>query len=333
MQTIQLENWILTGENGERIETTVPSDIFDELYSAGITDDPLYGDNLEKIRPLFDKTWKYTAFFDLSEELIGSERAILVFDGIDTVSEITLNGKPLGRTNNMFLRYEFEVKSLIKAKGSVLEVKIFPATKYVEEKGYNYRTLFGQNRLALRKAQCQFGWDWAPICPTAFISSMTSEGVLKNIAFTNAEFTGNNGAFLFRGGSGTIKNVYVSYSNITNGGTYVGTVVSCQNGTMEGIFIDASNATVSGTGNDFKVLACNSNGYNGIFAIIPTSENGYTTPKNATDREGNNYSKVAYFETAAEMVANAETMGVVAGRDTTYWTITSGSIPQFKTKN
>ena len=169
MQTIQLENWILTGENGERIETTVPSDIFGELYSAGITDDPLYGDNLEKIRPLFDKTWKYTAFFDLSEELIGSERAILVFDGIDTVSEITLNGESLGRTNNVFLRYEFEVKSLIKSKGNVLEVKILPATKYVEEKGYNYRTLFGQNRLALRKAQCQFGWDWAPVCPTAGI--------------------------------------------------------------------------------------------------------------------------------------------------------------------
>ncbi len=169
MQVKTLKNWILTGEDGGKIETTVPGDVFNDLYSAGMIDDPLYGDNLEKIRPLFDKTWKYATTFDVSKSDLKAERAVLVFEGIDTVSEITLNGVLIGKTDDMFLRYDFDVKSLLKEIGNVLEVKIFPATEYVKEKAYNYRALFGQRRLAIRKAQCQFGWDWAPDCPTAGI--------------------------------------------------------------------------------------------------------------------------------------------------------------------
>ena len=169
MQIKNLKNWILTGENGERVETTVPSDVFNDLYTAGVIIDPLFGDNLEKIRHLFGKKWKYTAYFDIEKSELESDRAVLVFEGIDTVSEITLNGNQIGKTDDMFLRYEFEVKEFLKEKNNVLEVNIFPAERYVNEKAYNYRALFGQNRLAVRKAQCHFGWDWAPDCPTAGI--------------------------------------------------------------------------------------------------------------------------------------------------------------------
>lgn len=39
---------------------------------------------------------------------------MLVFHGVDTVADIYLNDKLLGRTDNMFVRYRFDVKGVLK---------------------------------------------------------------------------------------------------------------------------------------------------------------------------------------------------------------------------
>lgn len=44
------------------------------------------------------------------------ETAFLVFEGIDTAAEITLNEVILGTTNNMFVRYKFPVKDVLKVQ-------------------------------------------------------------------------------------------------------------------------------------------------------------------------------------------------------------------------
>jgi beta-mannosidase len=33
---------------------------------------------------------------------------------VDTVADIELNGSPLGATNNMFIRYKYNVKEILK---------------------------------------------------------------------------------------------------------------------------------------------------------------------------------------------------------------------------
>lgn len=38
----------------------------------------------------------------------------LVFYGVDTVADILLNGSPLGTTDNMFVRYKYNVKDILK---------------------------------------------------------------------------------------------------------------------------------------------------------------------------------------------------------------------------
>ncbi len=163
---------------------------------------------------------------------------------------------------------------------------------------------------------------------TAFISCMTSEGVLKNIAFTNAKFSVSNGNFLSSGGKGTIENVYVKYVEISNAnsGGYTGTLFN-QSGSLKNIFIDASEAVVSESGAKFRILAGSCSGYGGIFAICPAS--GYTASQ-AADR-GNNYGAVAYFADAAEMQANETTQAKIETWDTAYWNIVDG-VPQFIVK-
>ncbi len=41
----------------------------------------------------------------------------LVFEGLDTISEIYLNDIKLGGTDNMFVKYRYNVKNILKAIG------------------------------------------------------------------------------------------------------------------------------------------------------------------------------------------------------------------------
>lgn len=164
----------------------------------------------------------------------------------------------------------------------------------------------------------------------AFISCMTKDGVLKNIAFKNAKIAIASN-FLCSGGLGTIENVYVQYVSISAGGDYNGTIYNhCKDnqegGKITGIFIDASQAVLSGTGASFRLIGGANTGYNGIFAVCPE---GYTITQ---ARDGKFVDDaVCAFASFADLKANETTKGVLNRWDSTYWTIVNG-VPVFATK-
>ncbi len=164
----------------------------------------------------------------------------------------------------------------------------------------------------------------------AFISCMTKDGVLKNIAFTNAKVAGGN--FLCSGGHGTIENVYVQYVSISAGSDNNGTIYNhCRKnekeGKITGIFIDASQVDLSGTGASFRLIGGNNNGYNGIFAVCP--ENYTITQARDTGTFADH--AVCAFANFAELKANKTTQSVIKDWDSAYWTIVDG-VPVFLTK-
>lgn len=179
---------------------------------------------------------------------------------------------------------------------------------------------------------CGYAIDGLTATGNAFISCMTKDGVLRNIAFTNAKIAGASN-FLCSGGLGTIENVYVQYVSIAAGSDNNGTIFNnCRDdknvvGVIKNVFVDASNAVISGTGSSFRLIGDNNNGYNGIFAVCPSKN---YTPSQAMNR-GNNYSAVAYFASFDELKNNDTTQNTLKGWDSTYWTIVKG-IPTFVTK-
>lgn len=178
---------------------------------------------------------------------------------------------------------------------------------------------------------CGYALDGLTATGNAFISCMTKDGVLRNIAFTNAKVAGESN-FLCSGGLGTIENVYVQYGSISAGSDNNGTIYNhCRHGQeggkITGIFVDACQAAISGTGASFRLIGGNNNGYNGIFAVCPENY----TPAQAIGDRGNNYEAVAYFTSFDELKANATTQGVLKGWNSTYWTIVDG-VPVFLTK-
>ena len=178
---------------------------------------------------------------------------------------------------------------------------------------------------------CGYAIDGLTATGNAFISCMTKDGVLRNIAFTNAKIAGGSN-FLCSGGLGTIENVYVQYVSIAAGTDNNGTIYNhCRNeqegGKITGVFVDASQATLSGTGSKFRLLGGNCSGYNGIFAVCPE---GYTLTQ-ARDTGSFADHAVSAFATFDDLKNNSTTQSVLAAWSSVYWTIVDG-VPTFVTK-
>lgn len=178
---------------------------------------------------------------------------------------------------------------------------------------------------------CGYALDGLTATGNAFISCTTKDGVLRNIAFTNAKVAGESN-FLCSGGLGTIENVYVQYVSISAGSDNNGTIYNhCrlgqEGGKITGIFVDASQAALSGTGASFRLIGGNNNGYNGIFAVCP--ENYTITQARDTGTFADH--AVCAFADFAGLKANATTQGVLKGWNSTYWRIVDG-VPVFLTK-
>ena len=158
-------NWTVEYE-GKKLPATVPGDVTLDLYNNGVIENPYYGLNHRDLHWITDSDFVYENTFDLSDEVFNAEEILLEFDGIDTFAEIYLNGSLLGKADNMFLRFTYSIKEIAKKEGNVLVVKMLSTTQKMKTfDGSGYFGVFNVERLFIRKAQCHFGWDWAPDMP------------------------------------------------------------------------------------------------------------------------------------------------------------------------
>ena len=162
-----ITKWTITElSSGTTIPAQVPGDITCDLYKAGIISDPFFGLNHLKLKEWLDKDYKYSAEFSIDEKPSDDENVFISFDGVDLFSEIYLNGKLLGKTDNMFKRYSFNIDGQLKIGKNLLEVCMRSTTKYMQTLDTkDYFAVFNIPRILLRKEQCCFGWDWSPNIP------------------------------------------------------------------------------------------------------------------------------------------------------------------------
>ena len=154
----------------EWLPARVPGGVHTDLLALGHIPDPFVADNEKRVQWVAESDWIYRCSFSCSPELLAEEKILLVCEGLDTLATVVLNGHELGHTDNMFRRYEWEVKSFLDAKGAnELTITFYSPVKYAAEK-QAIRPLPGVLEAIpggphLRKAPCQFGWDWGPQLP------------------------------------------------------------------------------------------------------------------------------------------------------------------------
>lgn len=151
------------------ITAAVPGSLCDSLLEQGLIDDPYYRDNEYKTLPLFDEGCTYERTFDLNGKLRGADKVLLRFCGIDTLSEVSLNGSPILTTDNMHREYTCDITELVRAEGNTLTVKIASPTVYIAEKNAETPIWGVASTMAgyphIRKAHYMYGWDWGPMLP------------------------------------------------------------------------------------------------------------------------------------------------------------------------
>ncbi|OWR54386.1 Beta-mannosidase [Danaus plexippus plexippus] len=160
------------------VAASVPGGVYSDLQKAGIIDDILKGDNDVLTRWIAYDSWIYTARFNISEDNIKTNVVRLVLEGVDTVAFIEMNRSPIGSTNNMFVKYVFDVKRHIKAGENELKFVFESPVEYSKTRSNNnfiapdcvpsiYNGECHANQI--RKMQASFGWDWGPAFPSVGI--------------------------------------------------------------------------------------------------------------------------------------------------------------------
>ncbi len=152
------------------LDCSVPSSIYTCLVKSGLINLSDLNSNPRNFLWPGEKSWIFQKFFDCPAEFVELDRAEIVFDGLDTFCQIWLNDKLIARTDNMFCSYRFDVKPLLKKKNNRLLVKCDSPIEEGNRLMKRFGTLSSDScslpcRSYVRKAQCQFGWDWAPPLP------------------------------------------------------------------------------------------------------------------------------------------------------------------------
>ncbi len=172
MQKINLNGtWrgVCYHENGEvdfKFNGTVPGCVHTDLIKENIIDyDIFYRDNADKCQWIENRSFDYETTFTVSEP---SKRAELVFEGLDTYTNIYLNGKEIAATDDMFITHRIDVSGLLKEGENTLKVHFRSPVKEVEGRK-ELPAAFTNERLHSRRIQCTYGWDWVARFVTAGI--------------------------------------------------------------------------------------------------------------------------------------------------------------------
>lgn len=181
MQIIDLggNHWTLHKKGSkDNIQATVPGCVHTDLINAGKIEDPFYRDNEKKLMWIGESDWIYTCEFEVDDYTINAKKTVLVCEGLDTIADIYINNQKVASTDNMFRSWEFEVGKFLKKKNTI-KIVFSSAVKYVN-KAAERRSFYAAgstgpyphklpNVSQIRKEQCNFGWDWGPMCVTAGI--------------------------------------------------------------------------------------------------------------------------------------------------------------------
>jgi len=138
-----------------------------DLLAAGKIPDPFFGCNELGLQWIGHRDWEYRLVFEADAAFADCEAVELVADGLDTVATVTLNGRRIAATENMFVGHRWNVKTLLRSGPNELRIHFRSARDYLEKT----RTEFTPpkeycdpvgNSVRIRKQACQFGWDWGP---------------------------------------------------------------------------------------------------------------------------------------------------------------------------
>ncbi|SDQ26771.1 beta-mannosidase [Curtobacterium sp. UNCCL20] len=149
---------------GRTIPATVPGQVHTDLEREGLLADPTFDRNEDAGKWVGRADWSYRRTVDVDPR--GHERVDLVCDGLDTVSELSLDGVVVGTTRNMHRRYRFDARDQTGGVGRASKtLEILFESPYreagrVAAKAGSMPGPYDEPFPYVRKMASNFGWDW-----------------------------------------------------------------------------------------------------------------------------------------------------------------------------
>jgi beta-mannosidase len=161
----------------------MPGTVHFHLEKLGKIPDPYEGRNELDVQWVDEQDWELRRVVRATSADCRRSRQELVFDGLDTVATVSLNGRVVGRSANMFRQVVCDVAGVLVPGDNELRVLLKSPTAYaarqarrghapsVKSSDFVWQT--GERRANhrewIRKTQCHFGWDWGVYLATSGI--------------------------------------------------------------------------------------------------------------------------------------------------------------------
>lgn len=193
------EKWLFKKESdAEWFSAKVPGTVHTDLLHNNLIPDPFVGANEKQLQWIENEKWTYKTEFHITKKELQNSTIELNFEGLDTYATIFLNGEKVLSADNMFRTWEINVKNRLKFGKNTIEIQFESASKRGKEEAQKLTyTLPEKERVFVRKAQYNFGWDWAPRFVTAGIWKKVhlkfwNKATIENLRFEQKELNAEN---------------------------------------------------------------------------------------------------------------------------------------------
>lgn len=151
--------------------TKLPGTVQATLMEVGVLPHHFVEHNEDSVQWVSDENWLYSTTFEVSEaEYEGGVGYRLSMEGVDTFAEVYLNGALVGRCDNFFRSYDWEVKGYLRKGVNRLVLRLLSPTRVAHAQylsnGFMYPADNDRAEIKyspmVRTAPYHFGWDWGP---------------------------------------------------------------------------------------------------------------------------------------------------------------------------
>lgn len=147
----------------EWLKAKVPGTVHTDLLHLKKIPDPYLANNESVLQYLENENWDYRTNILITKAELDNEHIELVFEGLDTYAKVFVNDSLVLEANNMFRTWIIDIKKGLHVGKNTIYIQLESAVnKAKAESAKLPYTLPGDEKVFVRKAQYQFGWDWGP---------------------------------------------------------------------------------------------------------------------------------------------------------------------------
>ena len=160
---------------GKWYSVNLPADVHMPLIEAGEMKDPVLADYCREAEWVEDRSWWFVKHFEGADLSMENDIVELVVEGLDSRSDIFLNGHYLGCHKSVHYPFVCKVKEYLNAGDNVITVRMTSGLEEITREDvmelndavcletYNGGKFRGDDRRSfVRRPQYTVGWDWGP---------------------------------------------------------------------------------------------------------------------------------------------------------------------------